>query len=121
MKEIRSRIRLLEKEVNKDNATDYFTQIIDVVNQLLAEIRLYNSVTEIQEQWDMLRDVHGIVSILTFVDAVELPGELNKFISDFDRVDDPMWQQYLFDRIKPGIYSLQGEPALYERFPRKYN
>jgi len=73
---------------------------------------------DIQESADCFGKLDTICSELTrfvYLDEITISSDLMQFISDFDRVDDLSWREYIFNEIKFENYSLDGESLIDKR------
>ena len=89
------------------------------IENILLKIKSCSNIEQAKSYFDILNDAQGVISITISEDIIELPDTLWKLYKDFDRIDDMEWREYLFKKIKLDNYSLAGEPALDDWFPKK--
>ncbi len=117
------RIKKLIKEIEAENISAKKEHLLlylpKYVEEVLLKIRACANIQEAEYYFSILEDAKHLVAIIISEDKVEVSDPLWKLYKDFDRIDDKEWREYLFNKIKTGKYSLSGEPALYDWFPRK--
>jgi hypothetical protein len=106
-------ITLLEKvetEYEKSKLLDDIPAIVAEINTIFACIKATNSFDEAQAYFDFLMNVVCTPTArMWFVHGLDVGDELEKFISDFDRIDDQRTRKEIYDGIKDGTYSLSPE------------
>jgi len=63
-------------------------------------------VEEADGYFDLLQKTQELLARLFFKQEITMSKGLEKFVSDFDRVDDNWLRDYLFNAIKRDEYSL---------------
>ncbi len=120
---VMERIKKLIKEIEAENISvkkeHMLLHLPKHIEDILLKISACANIQEAEYYFSILEDAKHLVAIIISEDKVEVSDPLWKLYKDFDRIDDKEWREYLFNKIKTGKYSLAGEPALYDWFPRK--
>jgi len=90
----------------KSNISWELVYLEKVVRTLLAKIKDSNNIQQAEIYFDILQNIQDALAKLSFKYDVKLSASLNKFVSDFDRLDDHELRDYLFNKIKHNLYSL---------------
>lgn len=91
----------------RDNVLPKYQIVLKKINYILDSIR--NCDTEIQADpfFDLLEEIHSPLAILVFKEKIDEYPRINKFVSDFDRIDDQRLRTIMFRDIKRNNYSLE--------------
>ncbi|MBV8661259.1 MAG: hypothetical protein JO129_03895 [Candidatus Dependentiae bacterium] len=111
-------LKKIEEASSNEIVNAKIIPLIKEVNITLEKIRSCRNIDEAAYYFDLLQAVQGQVSLLISKDEIELPSSLWKLYTDFDRIDDPSWREYIFTKIKKDNYSLEGRFTMHERFRR---
>lgn len=98
-------LRLLEEitsEPIKINLLPQLDFIYEEVCIFFNKIKMSKNVKEADVYFDFLEKIQDALAELSFKYNIKMPENLNKFIRDYDRLDDPSLREYLFDKIKNG-------------------
>jgi hypothetical protein len=102
------------KQKTRSNCQDidnYLTLII----KYIAYIKACNTLEEVQPYFMQLLDIHTQISKMIFEEEIAISDALWTFFKDFDRIDDPIVQQYIFEKIKAGSYAFNKDQFLWYR------
>jgi hypothetical protein len=83
-----------------------FIVLKEEVNKLISEIKNCKDLHEVHVYFDILQNIHGVLSDLFFVEGLLIPDIFLKFMRDYERLDDNNIRKYLFDEIKNTNYNL---------------
>ncbi len=119
MEKIKQLIKEIRIEVMPEKNELALLQLPEHIEDILLKISVCTNIRQADHYFSILEEVQGQISIIISEDKIDVPDTLWKLYKDFDRIDDKEWREYLFNKIKTGKYSLAGEPALYDWFPRK--
>ncbi|MBY0110232.1 MAG: hypothetical protein K2X90_03920 [Candidatus Babeliaceae bacterium] len=80
--------------------------IEEEINLLLSfKIRNCNNLQEAKKYFDILQKIQEVLAMLFFKEKIEISNKLQKFIRDFERLDDGWLRENLFNEIKQGSYN----------------
>ena len=77
-----------------------------MLNLILSQIKIMDSKEESVTAFALLEDVQFVLAKAAFKNKITLTPALNKFITDFDRIDDNDVKEFLHLKIKSGEYAL---------------
>jgi hypothetical protein len=104
-------LKLLQEIENEPIKTDLLPQLHFIQNEIslfFAKIKTCETLEAANEYFDLLEKIQNTLAILSFKYEIKLPSNLNKFVSDCDRLDDSWLREHLFNKIKNNKYP-QGE------------
>lgn len=107
-----SLIVLLNEMVNyptRDNVLPKYQIVLKVINSILSKIQSCVDENEANIYFDLLQEIHSPLAILVFKEKIDEYLSINKFVTDFDRIDDIRFRKYMFNKIKNEKYSLTVE------------
>ena len=99
----------LEAMVNyptRDNVLPKYQIVLQKIREIISWIRECDNKSCAGIYFDQLQDIHSPLAILVFKEKIDEYPSINKFVSDFDRVDDMRLRQYMFDAIKHENYNI---------------
>lgn len=76
------------------------------IKELLIAIKKCKTVQEAQDYFDLLQKLQEALASLFFKQKIIVSQGLEKFITDFDRIDDDWLRNYMFSAIKKNEYTL---------------
>ena len=100
---------LLEEMVNyptRDNVLPKYQIVLHKIRDLFHEIKKCKKEEEASHYFDQLQEIQSYLAILVFKENIDEYKRINKFVSDFDRIDDFRMRQYMFNAIKFKKYTL---------------
>jgi hypothetical protein len=74
------------------------------INFLLSQIKTTESVEASQHLFLELHTIQGHIIKLAMQESLPISDNLWEFTSDFDRIDDKLTQEFVFNKIKNGAY-----------------
>lgn len=101
---------LLNEMVNyptRDNVLPKYQMVLKKINSILNEIKNCDSEAQADQFFDLLEEIHSPLAILVFKEKINEYPRINKFVSDFDRIDDQRLRASMFRDIKENNYSLE--------------
>ena len=76
------------------------------IKKYLAMIKEKSNINETVLYFDALNKIQTVLAKYSFKDGVSLNEKLNKFVYDFDRIDDLEYRNIIFNKIKSVGYFL---------------
>ena len=104
-----------EDEKNELSISNLFLIEKDI-EIIFTKIKSSQSIISSKQYFDILEKIQFILAKLSFGDEMILSSKLNKFVKDFDRLDDKVLVEYLYFNIKNDSYPIRTrrlKPALY--------
>ena len=100
-------IKLIEHNLQYEDASKlannmYFIQ--DVLNLIFSYISKTDNLDDAILAFKTLEDMQFVLARAVFKEGVIVTNQLNKFISDFDRIYDQATLHYLYLKIKSNKY-----------------
>jgi len=74
------------------------------VKHILAQIKLCSTKAEADVYLDMLDHIQQTLAEISIKENIGIPEKLEKFMYDFDRLDDEQHRTYYFNIIKKEYY-----------------
>ena len=74
------------------------------IEKLFVQLNSCDNFEKAKSYFKELEDIQTAIARLMFKYEMEVPEEMRKFVKDFDRVDDPELQKYLFQKFQNGDY-----------------
>ena len=100
---------LLQEMVNfptRDNVLPKYHIVLKEIQSLLSQIKITDSLISADNFFDQLEEIQSPLSVLVFKEKIDEYPSINKFVRDFDRIDDIRMRKYMFNDIKHNNYSL---------------
>lgn len=76
------------------------------IKELFLRIKKCNTLQQANYFFDLLQKIQEILAQLFYKQKITLSENLQKFVSDFDRIDDPWLREYMLNAIKNNEYFL---------------
>jgi hypothetical protein len=106
-------LKALDNEMQPEKIDEQLPLMLEVVNDLLAKIKLANSMQEANFYFDILQEIQDVLATVAFVKEIPITKELDKFLSDCERLDDAWTRDMLFKMIKADTYHLESGISLF--------
>jgi hypothetical protein len=103
---------LLEEMVNyptRDNVLPKYQIVLQKIEDIFVQIKESKDEELANQYFDQLQEIQSPLAILVFKEKIDEYSRINKFVSDFDRIDDFRLRKYMFNAIKNENYALDGE------------
>lgn len=100
-------LQTLEYEANSSEITAKLPLLLELINNQFTLIKSCLDISCADAYFDLLETIQFIAARLLFVYHINLSPSLQKFVKDFDRIDDKDERQYFFDEIKNNRYHLE--------------
>ena len=100
-------LQSLDNEMQPDKIDEQLPLMLEVVNDLLAKIKLVNNMQEANFYFDILQEIQDVLATVAFVKEIPITKELDKFLSDCERLDDARTRDRLFEMLKADTYHLE--------------
>ena len=100
-------LQSLDNEMQPDKIDEQLPLMLEVVNDLLAKIKLVNNMQEANFYFDILQEIQDVLATVAFVKEIPITKELDKFLSDCVRLDDARTRDRLFEMLKADTYHLE--------------
>ena len=75
------------------------------VRYILSQIKSCDTQEDAKEYFDILDDIQQTLSILSNKEKIGISSKLERFMYDFDRLDDKQHREYYFNILKQGKYT----------------
>ena len=102
-------IKLIEQCIYSDDvqkmASD-FRFIQEVINFILRQIKKTNTMNDAAIAFSLLEEIQFVLAKAVFKDKIIVTVPLDKFITDFDRIDDEEVRAFFYLKIKSDEYML---------------
>jgi uncharacterized small protein (DUF1192 family) len=98
IKEVDEEIDNLESSINQ--LQQRVSILESEITRLFSSIKKCDSSVDANDYFQQLEIIQSILSKVSFMAKIELPDRLNKFIREFERVDDMRTRNLLFQEIK---------------------
>ena len=106
-------LHTLDNEVQPEKIDEQLPLMLEIINDLLAKIKESNDLQAANYYFDILQEIQYVLAILAFVKEIPITKELDKFLSDCDRLDDAWTRDMLFKLIKADEYHLESGVSLF--------
>ena len=106
-------LHTLDNEVQPEKIDEQLPLMLEIINDLLAKIKESNDLQAANYYFDILQEIQYVLAILAFVKEIPITKELDKFLSDCDRLDDAWTRDMLFKMIKADTYHLESGVSLF--------
>ncbi len=100
---------LLDEMVNnptRDNVLPKYQIVLQKIKEILSKVKECKDESSAGKYFDHLQEIHSFLANLVFREKIDEYPTINRFVSDFDRIDDVRLREYMFKAIKDGKYSL---------------
>ena len=88
-------------------------QVLAIINDVLIKIKDSKNIDDANYYFDVLQKIHDTLDVLIFHKKIFIfIIELQRFVSDCERLDDNWQRSYLYQKIKSGEYSLANDKRL---------
>ncbi|MBN9382123.1 MAG: hypothetical protein J0H74_15245 [Chitinophagaceae bacterium] len=77
-------------------------QMTEEAELLLQQIKHTQNMQSAESYFEKLGQIQLVLARMSFKEDVELSAGLNRFVRDFDRIDDIAARQYMYTKIKNG-------------------
>lgn len=91
---------------NTEKLENNLSFIQEILTLMLNQIKNTNNFEEATLTFDVLGDIQFVLAQAVFKRKIVVTPQLNKFITDFDRIDDLDMKNFLYSKIKLNEYSL---------------
>ena len=101
---------LLEEMVNyptRDNVLPKYQIVLQKIEDIFTKIRECSNDELANQYFDQLQEIQSPLAVLVFKENIDEYSRINKFVSDFDRIDDLRLRKYMFNAIKNEEYTLE--------------
>lgn len=102
-------IQYLTNESFQENIALKFPQLFQQINDLLQKIKLCETAQIASINFDILEEIHLMLTKLIYIRKIPLPNVLLKFFEDFENVYNLKGRNNLFNEIKYNNYHLNFE------------
>jgi len=86
---------------------EYLPSLHKEINNVFLKIRLCNDLTETNEYFKQLEDIHSFISRLIFEEGINIiSDDLEQFFRDFEHIGEISWREYMFHEITKKNYTL---------------
>ena len=90
----------------RDNVLPKYQIIVQKIDQLFSCIKGCSNFSSANEYFDQLQEMQGPLSVLVFKERIDDYASVDKFVRDFDRIDDMWLRRRMFEQIQNGEYSI---------------
>ena len=100
-------LHALDNEILPEKIDEQLPLMLEVINDLLAKIKLSNDIKTANYYFDILQEIQDVLATIAFVKEIPITKELGKFLSDCERLDDAWTRDRLFEMLKADTYHLE--------------
>ncbi len=103
---------LLEEMVNyptRDNVLPKYQIVLQKIKAILSKVKECKDALSADKYFDQLQEIHSSLAILVFKEKIDEYSAINRFVRDFDRIDDNRLRKYMFNAVKNEDYSLSND------------
>ena len=93
----------------RDNVLPKYQIILNKLDAIMLNIKECRDFEAATQYFDQLEEIQAPLSRLVFKEKIDGYDSINKFVRDFDRIDDKALRENMFELIKEGRYSIHDE------------
>lgn len=106
-------LQALDNEIIPEKIDEQLPLMLEVINDLLVKIKFSNDLQVANFYFDILQEIQDVLATIAFVKEIPVTKELDKFLSDCERLDDAWTRDMLFKMIKADTYHLETGVSLF--------
>lgn len=93
----------------RDNVLPKYQIVLNELDAIICKIKKSHDFASANKYFDQLQEIQAPLSRLVFKEKIDDYDSINKFVRDFDRIDDKELRQEMFELIQEGKYSIHDE------------
>lgn len=106
-------LQALDNEIQPEKIDEQLPLMLEIINDLLIKIKLSKDIQAANYYFDILQEVQDVLSTIAFVKEIPITKELDKFLSDCERLDDAWTREMLFKMLRADTYHLETGVSLF--------
>ena len=105
-----------KQQENKQAIEEMLPQILRAIHVLFEQIKLCPRLEDAALYFELISDIQFVLDRAAFIKGIKISTELDHFLRDFERIDDPQVKEFIYNGLKDGSYSLHNKNHLWFDF-----